>query len=535
MLLAYLTVCMLLSGELTILVSSLSTTLIINIDKGVAFDQIGYYSEQLEEVVLHIFIPINNYCLDSPNSNVCQHIEKSNSDLVEIGTIISVENILFSRYDKGNVSTIINLDIERILSHHQVEKFIDNTKSMIYYFDNNFYVTKNMNKDTFHDGTIDIHHQKLLQYTANPINLVLKQLFQDKIGYDFLTKDQILEILSLPMLSLQEQFDLNHSHESLTQFKKMIIGQTVYALKSCSLSRIDRLSKDSSCLAVSTLFRKIPVKTSSVYNVYRTIPLPITIDGQKYVYSSLPNILGVNTIDKTIVQWNENNFVSDCIVSDIIQCRKIPISIPLSSVACVSDILDTTADSDARCEVTRSTYTQPSIMNIKNDIWLFYSNDESYECVVHSALTGSANTISVSEPSILKLPCEHTIHCSHIVLPSIQCLKTTVTLKTMNNNNSNIHFTTPISIKRIMKHLLSISEIAAETSFRKLKSKMKVDRFSFKENIEEFLSLIISIILSMVFGILILILKYSKAKIQKQLNKLQTNLNILHTEYIDQI
>jgi hypothetical protein len=312
------------------------------------------------------------------------------------------------------------------------------------------------------------------------------------------------------------------------------MAASTYVLKSCSSSNDDIGSKDSSCLLVSTLFRRIPVKAASIYTLYRIIPLPITLNEEKYVYSSLPSIIGINTIDKTIVQWNENEFSSDCIFSQIVQCRESPINIPLSAFACISDILSTKLDSNARCEVTRTTFKQPSIMNIKNDIWMFYSNNESYECVAHSTSSGSTKTIFIGEPSILRLPCEYTIHCSDIVLPSVQCIKTPVTLKTINKNNIDEHFTAPISIRNIMKHLVSIYETKAEISYKKLKSKIKADRFSLRENIEEFLGLIISIVLSILFVILILILNYFKVKIQKQLNKLQININRLNIDYIDE-
>jgi hypothetical protein len=47
--------------------------------------------------------------------------------------------------------------------------------------------------------------------------------------------------------------------------------------------------------------------------------------------------------------------------------------------------------------------------------------------------------------------------------------------------------------------------------------------------------LVISIISLIMFAILLLVLKYFKTKTQKQVNKIQTDLNKVTTEYIDEI
>ncbi len=534
MFLTYLTSYMLFISKLIIVNSSSSTKIIIDADRGIALQQIGLYSHQMEESIFHIFIPISNHCIDSPNSIVCEYIESTNSDLVPMGTIMSFENIISAKYDRANITNIINMDIQRVLWYHQVEKFIMKTKSIVYYLENNFYVTKSVNKVMFYNPTAYISKRTLIHRALSPVTLVLKQLFYDRIGYEFLTDEQITELLTLPLLSRYENIDVNHIQESMDIFKKMILGQVVYALKSCSIVQDDKSSKDSSCLAVSTLFRRIPIGSSSIYKVYHLIPLPIVINEQKYVYSNLPKTLGINTIDKTIVKWDEEEFSSACVSSYEIQCREHPMNIPLSSALCISSILGITQDSYGKCEVTRSKHSQPSIMNIKNNIWLFYSNDESYECVSYSATSPSAKTILVNEPTIIKLPCEQAIHCSNILLPPTQCINTTVIIKTLNNTNTDDNFISTLPLKTITKRLVSIYQTATENFFIQLESDIQTSHYSIKQIIEKFLSLAISIISLIMFAILLLILKYFKTKTQKKVNKIQTNLNKVMTEYIDE-
>jgi hypothetical protein len=348
-----------------------------------------------------------------------------------------------------------------------------------------------------------------------------------------LTNDQIAELLTLPLVSDYDNFDTNHIQDSMDIFKKMILGQSVYALKSCSIVKDDKSLKGTSCLAISTLFRRIPIGSSSVYTVYRLIPLPIVIYGQKYVYSSLPTILGINSVDKTIVKWDDEEFLSSCISSNVIQCREFPLSIPLSSVPCISNILGVTQDSFNKCDVIRSQQLQPSIMNIKHDLWLFYSNDESYECLFRSTRGASTKTILITEPTIIRLPCEQNIHCSSVFLPPIPCENTTVTIKTINNTNIDQHFVSTIPLKMITQRLVSIYEAAAQNSFIHLKLKMEASDLSFKKFLDDFLSLIVSVTSLILFSILLLILKCLKIKTQKQVNKIQVDLNKLKTEYID--
>ena len=57
-------------NQFDVMINTPSTTVIINVDNGIALEQIGVYSEQFVESIFHIFIPFNNLCVDSSNSDV---------------------------------------------------------------------------------------------------------------------------------------------------------------------------------------------------------------------------------------------------------------------------------------------------------------------------------------------------------------------------------------------------------------------------------------------------------------------------------
>jgi predicted PurR-regulated permease PerM len=120
-------------------------------------------------------------------------------------------------------------------------------------------------------------------------------------------------------------------------------------------------------------------------------------------------------------------------------------------------------------------------------------------------------------------------------MPPARCVNITVTIRKINNTNTDEHFYSTIPLKNITKRLVSIYETAAQDSFIQLESKMQQSNFSFKRIIEKFLSLIMSVVALILLGVLLFILKYLKIKTQKQVNKIQTDLNKLKSEVIDEI
>ena len=134
-------------NNLIMITSSSSTKIIINKERAIALHQIGLYSQQVEESMLHIFISLDDHCVHFPSSNVCKYTE-SNPDIIEIGTMLPPHHAIPPLYNKANISSIISVGIRQIFYNHQVEKFIRKAKSIVYFVDNNFYIPENINKIT---------------------------------------------------------------------------------------------------------------------------------------------------------------------------------------------------------------------------------------------------------------------------------------------------------------------------------------------------------------------------------------------------
>ncbi|CAF1533652.1 unnamed protein product [Adineta ricciae] len=81
------------------------------------------------------------------------------------------------------------------------------------------------------------------------------------------------------------------------------------------------------CLVVSTLFERIPTDATANVFIYRLTPLPIVSSGNKYIYSNLPKIIGINPTYQSIITWNNDVDIQQCTFSSIIRCEQLPISI----------------------------------------------------------------------------------------------------------------------------------------------------------------------------------------------------------------
>ncbi|CAF4656880.1 unnamed protein product, partial [Rotaria sp. Silwood2] len=406
---------MFLINQCNLIINTSPTTIIINVDKGIALEQIGVYSEKFVESIFHIFIPFNNLCVDSPNSDVCEYVQSTDPDIVEIGTLISPYQMSMV-YNQANISRAIQHDIGQIFSYHKIHKIIAKAKSIVYFIDDTFYVPRSNSQSIMNNFTIstNVNERTLIHRGTNPATLALEQVFNNKVGYDFLTDEQIVEFLPLIRSIISQKFDIEDIKENMNVFINMIIGQAVYTLKSCSIRQNEQLPSGPACLVVSTIIRRISTETSSFYQVYHLTPLPVFFNGEKYIYSDLPKIFGFNKIEKKVILWNDDNFSTACTFSKIIQCRNQLMNIPLSTVPCLDELMNTESSSISKCQVTRSKNIQSNLINIKSNIWYIFSSGESFECESQSLSSLISDVISVKEPMIVTFPCDKSVRCSNI-------------------------------------------------------------------------------------------------------------------------
>ena len=59
--------------------SSSNVIIDVDVDKGIALQHIGIYSDKLDESIFHIFVPYDNLCVDSPSLEVCTYTQAMKS------------------------------------------------------------------------------------------------------------------------------------------------------------------------------------------------------------------------------------------------------------------------------------------------------------------------------------------------------------------------------------------------------------------------------------------------------------------------
>lgn len=507
--------------------STLHTTIIINVDKGIALQQIGVYSDKLEESIFHIFVPYNNLCIDSPNTDVCEYVKSTDPDIVEIGTLIPHSNRMSTINNRENISYTIQKDIRRIFSFHKIDKFISKSKSIVYFIDNEFYVTRNAAESTkmISPFSANINQTTLIRHATNPATLVLEQVFNNKVGYDFLSDEHIKEILPLTMSTTFGTIDHKNIKENLNMFTDMIVGQTVYALKSCSMRSNEDSRYGPACLVVSTIFRRLPVGSSSFYNVYRLTPLPVFFQGETYVYSDLPKIFGFNAIDKKVILWNDDNLLAACTFSRLVHCRGYPLNIPLSTLPCLDELFSVESVSMSKCQVIKSKSILPKILNIYHNIWYVYGSEESFECELQSVASSISDVILINQPMIVTLPCGRSVRCSNVQLPPTQCVNTTIILTGKVNNTRSKRSVSTIVFNNITNRLVSFYKSAAKHALMELQTDTDIDQGGPRKIFQQFGNILLSSLCFILISIVLLVFKVIKIKITKQVDKIQTEVN----------
>ncbi|CAF4817152.1 unnamed protein product [Rotaria socialis] len=513
-----------------------SPTVMIDADRGFVLDPIGIYSEKLDDSIFHIVIPYNNLCVNSPNSDVCEYIESTDPNVVEIGTLMPYASHVSTKYNKQNISNAIQQDIRRIFLYHQVDKFIAKSKSIIYFVDNHFYVTTHTSRSLLTTSSfVSADPPTLFHLGTSPVTLVLEQVFNNKVGYDFLTDEQISEILSLTVLTTG---DVSHDisiKENINTLTNMIIGQTIFALKSCTILHNEIERSGSPCLVVSTVFRRLPAQTSSFYQVYHLTPLPVIFEGEQYVYSNLPQIFGFNNIEKRLVLWNDGNFLASCTFSRVVQCRNRPISIPLSTVTCIDELLGAEFSSISKCLVEKSKNIQSNILNIKNNIWYTYWSDESLECELQSSSSHISDIVSIKGSAIARFPCGRPVRCSNFLLPASACINTTIIVTNKHNNSLNKQPASVISLNNITKRLVSIYKAAAMNTLLKLQMEIDTQRTWINKILEDFGNILLSVLYLSILSILLFVINIIKNKISKKVNYMQTQINRMQKNLLEDV
>ena len=511
--------------------SVLTTELIVETKKGIVLQLIGTYYEKSDLSIFHTVIPVNDLCHRSSTLDVCEYVQSNRPEIFEIATITSHSKSSSLPYGKINISTILQQDIQRLFAAHRIDKFVEKSRSIMYFMNDKFYLAgyTERRSSNISDISIDNSYQQSFHRINNVASLVLEQIFNNNVGFNFLNDEQIKELISIINLTQDMKLDLHNIESSKQLLVNMVLGQTFYALKSCSTTTSnDNADGDTKCLVVSTFFRKIYMHDSSNYQVYRLIPLPVRLNGSQYIYSNLPKLFGINTLDRKIMLWNNEEIIADCTFSTIIYCREAPITVLLSSLSCLNELLNTELDMQSNtCDVIRSNDNQLGLLNIANNVWYIYSHNILDDCNIDSILSSSIEKKILVHPFIVKLPCYSSIKCESIRVPSMICSNINIVVNPRQYRNKRQDLPSFVSLPEIANRMISIYKSASKLTFTQMQNEMDFDRSFIQKIYHDFGNLLV-LIFSYLFSIIVLLMfKIFKRQHIKNHNHLTQRLNRL--------
>ncbi|UJR12330.1 hypothetical protein I4U23_016507 [Adineta vaga] len=111
---------------------------IVDSVKGYTLRRVGVYSPNMAHEIVHTFVPIDNLCGASPETDVCLFVSLPvKSSVVELATIKRSNQIIHtSSSDNGEyVSKLINKDMNEVLMHYHPDEIMKAAQSTIHLVD----------------------------------------------------------------------------------------------------------------------------------------------------------------------------------------------------------------------------------------------------------------------------------------------------------------------------------------------------------------------------------------------------------------
>ena len=503
--------------------------IIVNIDKGFALRRIGAYSPKLERQMVHTFVSLNDICVAGSSVDVCSYASGSTkTNILELATVLAHKSTLssFSDADKDNASRLIGQNLSQMLMHHNPERNLHEFQPMIHFVDDRFVQEKTDETSLPLQGQSSsaiLHQQQeqgIPRYSPTASALILSQLRSQRIGLDFIPDSNMRAFLTAIFMNIDKSHVVSDVRESLEIFQQLIVAQSIFVLRHCSSSQ-PHSSSQQPCLVVSTLFLRVPPNSSSTFIIYRLIPLPIAVNNKRYIYSSMPEIVGVNMNQLTTIAWNSPSDTYTCSFSLVVQCAKSPLETPLDRSPCLRELLNNGKMGDQECQVIRSTDTQSGITEIDIGLWLFYNVHGTHFCQAYSLLDNSVETITISGETLLQAPCDKTVMCHDTQLPRATCKKRRLVVLPHFSDHVQQNRAVQVSIRNTKTRLLSTYRAQRLQLYADTMTEFNDSQSFPARMMAEFGYAIVSITCTILLAVLMYVLRCMRNKLQNEVENLQ--------------
>jgi hypothetical protein len=347
----------------------------------------------------------------SSSSDICLYATGSTkSAILELATVLGnrLKYTTLSDVIKDSVSNLIGDNLDQTLAQTYPGQYLNETHLMIHFL--NVQTITSTNDSTvlplsFSSSDIDRSErikqsQQILRFSRTPLAAILHQINNQKPGFDFMNDQQINVFLKGIFMLVDNYFRVSNIREALEIFHQLMIAQSIFVLRHCSLHQQSSSAKP--CLVVSTMFVKPPVNDPNSFLVYQLTALPAVVNKEKYMYSNIPSFIGINRDERTMITWRDATAMQDCLVSVIVSCAKVPLVTSLASIPCLGHLLSDRTKTHDSCEVVKSTDTQPAWLN-QASLKLEMVCGTFPMCEVHTSAKYTQGQISSSIQSSLTL------------------------------------------------------------------------------------------------------------------------------------
>ncbi|CAF4749155.1 unnamed protein product, partial [Rotaria sp. Silwood2] len=161
--------------------------------------------------------------------------------------------------------------------------------------------------------------------------------------------------------------------------------------------------------------------------------------------------------------------------------------------------------------------------------------EDPFECESQSLSSPISNIISVKEPMIVTFPCDKPVRCSNIQLPPTTCINTTVMITTKYNTTLKKQSVPVILFNKITDRLVLIYKNAAMEALTQLQMEIDNNQWWVKKILKQFGNTLLSLFACVLLSITLLIIKISGCKNNKQVENIQTQINRIQRDILQEI
>jgi hypothetical protein len=510
---------------------------IIDVAKGYALQRIGIFTPTLQQEIVHTFVSLDNVCATSPKSDVCTFASSSiTTDVLELATILAPRkrSAALPEHDRASVAQLNADDLSRSLAQHHPEKHLSESRPTLHLVNDRIFLDsseESVSPSSSSSKSVPTERQQhITRFSPTAPAVILSQLNHQQLSFDFMADDQLKFFLQAVFQLIDASSTVTNNRESLHVFRQLIVGQSIFALRTCSLTDQQSQSRRP-CLVLSTLFVRPSHESPFAHMVYRLIPLPTVVNQYRYVYGNLPQFVGISQKQKTMIAWNDQSKINQCTFSMVVLCSDVPPSISFANLPCLSILLSERDSIGDACQVIRAIDAQAGVTEIVDGLWLFSRVDSTQFCQVYSPKENTVDTITIDQAMIVRMPCDKKITCFGNELPKRQCLKHRLivlpdTIDDISSDNENLQ----ISISNTTNHLLSSFSKQSLRSYRDLVTEYAKNQSLFQRTIHEVGYAILTTICTCLFLILVYILKCVKRQYQSEINTLHELVYEISTE-----